>query len=66
MLPAPKPGGPVKASREDGTHALRHFYASVLPDAGENIEALSTYLGHSDAGFTLRTYCGVPSRPRDA
>jgi integrase len=37
-------------------HALRHFYASVLLDAGENIKALAEYLGHSDPGFTLRTY----------
>ncbi|MFF9333703.1 tyrosine-type recombinase/integrase [Streptomyces albogriseolus] len=37
-------------------HALRHFYASVLLDAGESIRALSQYLGHSDPGFTLRTY----------
>lgn len=37
-------------------HALRHFYASVLLDAGENIKALSHYLGHSDPGFTLRVY----------
>lgn len=37
-------------------HALRHFYASVLLDAGENIRALSQYLGHADPGFTLRTY----------
>ncbi|WP_392966533.1 hypothetical protein [Streptomyces sp. LN245] len=37
-------------------HALRRFYASVLLDAGENIRALSSYLGHSDPGFTLRTY----------
>ncbi|MFJ9913586.1 tyrosine-type recombinase/integrase [Actinacidiphila glaucinigra] len=37
-------------------HALRHFYASVLLDAGENIKALSEYLGHHDPGFTLRTY----------
>ncbi|MDI3389636.1 site-specific integrase [Streptomyces sp. B-S-A8] len=43
-------------SPEDGMHALRHFYASVLLDAGENIKALSQYLGHSDPGFTLRTY----------
>jgi hypothetical protein len=28
-------------------HALRHFYASVLLDAGESIKALSEYLGHS-------------------
>ncbi|MCX4787261.1 hypothetical protein OG369_14010 [Streptomyces sp. NBC_01221] len=31
-------------------------YASVLLDAGENIRALSQYLGHADPGFTLRTY----------
>jgi integrase len=37
-------------------HALRHFYASVLLDAGESIKALSEYLGRSDPGFTLRTY----------
>ena len=37
-------------------HALRHAYASVLLDAGETIKALAEYLGHSDAGFTLRTY----------
>lgn len=37
-------------------HALRHFYASVLLDAGENIEALAEYLGHSDPGLTLRMY----------
>nr|WP_228121008.1 tyrosine-type recombinase/integrase [Streptomyces fagopyri] len=37
-------------------HALRHFYASVLLDAGENVRALSTYLGHTDPGFTLLVY----------
>ncbi|MBE4740625.1 Phage integrase family protein [Streptomyces sp. cf124] len=37
-------------------HALRHYYASVLLDSGENIKALAEYLGHSDPGFTLRTY----------
>ncbi|MEU0393598.1 tyrosine-type recombinase/integrase [Streptomyces sp. NPDC006208] len=44
------------SSREHGMHALRHFYASVLLDAGENVKALAEYLGHSDPGFTLRTY----------
>ena len=39
-----------------GMHALRHFYASTLLDAGENIRALATYLGHADPGFTLRIY----------
>jgi integrase len=40
----------------NGSHALRHHYASVLLDAGESIVALSEYLGHHDPGFTLRTY----------
>ncbi|MGW0136157.1 tyrosine-type recombinase/integrase [Streptomyces sp. NPDC003299] len=56
VLPEPAPGQRAQSSREDGMHALRHFYASVLLDAGENIKALSQYLGHSDPGFTLRTY----------
>lgn len=46
----------IEAKRENGTHALRHFYASTLLDAGESIKALSEYLGHADPGFTLRTY----------
>jgi integrase len=46
----------IEPSRANGMHALRHFYASVLLDAGESIKALSEYLGHSDPGFTLRTY----------
>ncbi|PWK73405.1 hypothetical protein BCL76_102430 [Streptomyces sp. CG 926] len=35
---------------------MRASYASVLLDAGENVKALSTYLGHGDPGFTLRVY----------
>ncbi|WP_369273272.1 tyrosine-type recombinase/integrase [Streptomyces sp. R11] len=46
----------VSRGRASGMHALRHFYASVLLDAGESIKALSEYLGHHDPGFTLRTY----------
>lgn len=56
VLPEPEAGMRAQSSREDGMHALRHFYASVLLDAGENIKALSQYLGHGDPGFTLRTY----------
>ncbi|MBA2948703.1 tyrosine-type recombinase/integrase [Streptomyces sp. PSKA28] len=56
VIPEPKPGDRHQAAREHGMHALRHFYASVLLDAGENIKALSQYLGHSDPGFTLRVY----------
>ncbi|GAA2562126.1 hypothetical protein GCM10010435_37620 [Winogradskya consettensis] len=46
----------ITRSRATGMHALRHFYASALLDAGESIKALATYLGHSDPGFTLRVY----------
>ncbi len=46
----------VEPTRENGMQALRHFYASVLLDAGESIRALADYLGHSDPGFTLRVY----------
>lgn len=46
----------VEPTRDNGCHALRHWYASVLLDAGESIRAVSEYLGHSDPGFTLRTY----------
>jgi integrase len=60
----------VEPSRDNGCHALRHWYASVLLDAGESIRAVSEYLGHSDPGFTLRTYTHLmPSsseRTRDA
>lgn len=46
----------IPDDRRNGMHVLRHTYASVLLDAGESITALSTYLGHADPGFTLRTY----------
>lgn len=46
-------------------HALRHYYASVLLDAGENIKALAEYLGHSDPGFTLRTYTHLMPNSQD-
>ena len=48
--------GGVQPGPGNGMHALRHFYASVLLDAGESIKAVSEYLGHADPAFTLRTY----------
>lgn len=56
IIPTPEEGERYASAPHDGMHALRHFYASVLLDAGENIRALSNYLGHSDPGFTLRIY----------
>jgi integrase len=49
----------VEPSRQNGCHALRHFFASVLLDAGESIKVVSEHLGHADPGFTLRTYTHV-------
>ncbi|MEU7092602.1 tyrosine-type recombinase/integrase [Kitasatospora aureofaciens] len=45
-----------EAAPEDGMHALRHTYASAQLEGGTSIKALAVYLGHSDPGFTLRTY----------
>ncbi|MFF2329260.1 MULTISPECIES: tyrosine-type recombinase/integrase [unclassified Streptomyces] len=56
VIPTSAAGAPHAESRENGMHAMRHFYASVLLDAGENIKALAEYLGHSDPGLTLRVY----------
>lgn len=56
LIPTPKPGQPYASAREHGMHALRHFYASVLLDAGESVRAVSEYLGHSDPALTLRVY----------
>lgn len=46
----------VELGRGNGMHALRHFYASALIDAGESASAVAEYLGHADPGFTLRVY----------
>jgi integrase len=46
----------METIRENGCHALRHHFASVLLDGGESIKAVSEYLGHADAGCTLRIY----------
>ncbi|MFC9610411.1 tyrosine-type recombinase/integrase [Streptomyces sp. NPDC056938] len=57
VLPAPATKDDAhSAAREHGMHALRHFYASALLDSGENIKAVSEYLGHSNAALTLRIY----------
>ncbi|MFD9999827.1 tyrosine-type recombinase/integrase [[Kitasatospora] papulosa] len=56
LIPDAGPDGKYNSAREHGMHALRHFYASVLLDAGENIKAVSQYLGHTDPALTLRVY----------
>lgn len=65
VIPERLPGERFQQSREYGMHALRHYYASVLLDAGENVKALAEYLGHSDPGFTLRTYTHLMPNSQD-
>ncbi|MGC5344537.1 tyrosine-type recombinase/integrase [Streptomyces sp. DT171] len=56
FIPAAGEDGKYESAREHGMHALRHFYASVLLEAGESIKAVSQYLGHTDPALTLRVY----------
>jgi integrase len=37
-------------------HSFRHTCASLLFGAGRNVKVVQEWLGHSDPGFTLRTY----------
>jgi integrase len=46
----------VPATRDNGMHAARHYYASALLEDGVNIRAVAEYLGHNEPGFTLRVY----------
>lgn len=50
---------------EDLFHKLRHTYASRLLARGVDIKSVSQYLGHSDPGFTLRTYIHLMANAGD-
>jgi integrase len=65
VIPTPEEGEDPAAAREHGMHALRHFYASVLLEAGENIKAVSEYLGHADPAMTLRVYAHLMPTSRE-
>jgi integrase len=54
----------ISRGRENGYHASRHHFASLLLHDGVDIRALSEYLGHHSPGFTLATYTHLmPSAP---
>ncbi|MBR6119343.1 MAG: tyrosine-type recombinase/integrase, partial [Oscillospiraceae bacterium] len=40
-------------------HDLRHTFATIALQSGVDIRTVSGMLGHSDPGFTLRTYTHV-------
>jgi integrase len=44
------------ASEPIGLHECRHTFASLLIAAGENIKAVSTYMGHASVTITLDLY----------
>jgi len=46
----------LSVERQNGFHALRHYFASTLLYDGVDIRALAVYLGHHDPAFTLRVY----------
>jgi integrase len=49
-------GGRKRAESWVGFHTFRHTCATQLFLRGWNAKQVSVFLGHSDAGFTLRTY----------
>ena len=53
LVPAAKDAGLDWAT---GFHLFRHTCASLLFEAGRDVKQVSAWLGHADAGFTLRTY----------
>lgn len=46
----------IAESRTNGMHVLRHTAASAWLAAGVDVRTVAEFLGHSDPGFTLRTY----------
>ncbi|MEV5954847.1 site-specific integrase [Streptomyces sp. NPDC051987] len=65
LIPEADRNGKYDSAREHGMHALRHFYASALLDAGENIKAVSEYMGHADPAMTLRVYAHLMPDSRE-
>lgn len=63
-------GGVVKyeQSKDDGTHALRHFYVTTLLDAGVSLAGVMEFTGHSKKGapLTIGVYGHVTEETREA
>src|SRR5205823_2433731 len=52
----PKARGGQRAETWVGHHTFRHTAATTLFRNGWNAKQVQRFLGHSDAGFTLRVY----------
>ena len=46
-------------------HDLRHTFATLMLEQGVDIKTVSQVLGHTDAGFTLKTYMHVTERMQE-
>ena len=46
-------------------HDLRHSFATMALQSGVDVKTVSSMLGHSDAGFTLRTYTHATRQKQD-
>jgi integrase len=58
----------VPATRDNGMHAARHYYASALLEGGVNVRAVAEYLGHNDQASpcaSTPTSCH-PAKPKPA
>jgi integrase len=46
-------------------HDLRHTFATLMLEQGVDVKTVSQMLGHTDAGFTMRTYMHVTERMQE-
>jgi integrase len=63
--PALRAAGLDPAARENGTHALRHYFATLLLSSGCDVKSVSEYLGHSSPAITLQFYAHVMPSAHD-
>lgn len=64
--PALKRAGIDPKAGDVRLHGLRHTYASALLERGVSIKAVAAFLGHTDEGFTLRTYTHLMPSSEDS
>lgn len=47
----------VPPTKDNGVHALRHAFGSVLMDGGESIKVVSEHVGQASPAFTISYTC---------